>query len=84
LIVQGIVATARIRRTEAADAAALTDLARTSKPARGYDAAFDSDRHAEGFYRAMGMRRIGEAPSGSIPGRMLPRLAKPIGAAGRP
>jgi N-acetylglutamate synthase-like GNAT family acetyltransferase len=39
----------------------------------------DSDPHAEGFYRAMGMRRVGEAPSGSIPGRMLPHLAKELG-----
>jgi GNAT superfamily N-acetyltransferase len=39
----------------------------------------DSDPHAEGFYRAMGMRRVGEAPSGSIPGRMLPHLAKGLG-----
>jgi ribosomal protein S18 acetylase RimI-like enzyme len=38
----------------------------------------DSDPHAEAFYLAMGMRRVGEAPSGSIPGRMLPRLIKDI------
>jgi ribosomal protein S18 acetylase RimI-like enzyme len=38
----------------------------------------DSDPHAEGFYRAMGMRRIGQAPSGSIPGRTLPHLAKDL------
>ena len=38
----------------------------------------DSDPHAEGFYRAMGMQRSGEAPSGSIPERMLPRLAKEL------
>jgi GNAT superfamily N-acetyltransferase len=38
----------------------------------------DSDPHAEGFYLAMGMRRVGEAPSGSIAGRMLPRLVKEI------
>jgi N-acetylglutamate synthase-like GNAT family acetyltransferase len=159
LTLQETVATARIRRAETADAAALTALARTSKAAWGYDAAFmaacraeltvgardirrdlvylierdgqvvgfyrlrvqgtlgevammfvapdvlgagigrrlwahleevarqadvtrlevDSDPHAEGFYRARGMQRIGEAPSGSIPGRRLPRLAKPIG-----
>lgn len=42
----------------------------------------DSDPHAEGFYRAMGMRRIGEAPSGSIPGRMLPHLAKELAGGG--
>jgi GNAT superfamily N-acetyltransferase len=38
----------------------------------------DSDPHAEAFYLAMGMRRVGEAPSGSIAGRMLPRLAKEL------
>jgi GNAT superfamily N-acetyltransferase len=38
----------------------------------------DSDPNAEGFYEAMGAVRIGEAPSGSIPGRMLPRLVKPL------
>ncbi|HRQ24481.1 MAG TPA: hypothetical protein PLF42_13725, partial [Anaerolineales bacterium] len=36
----------------------------------------DSDPFAEGFYLAMGAERIGEAPSGAIPGRMLPRLEK--------
>ena len=34
----------------------------------------DADPYAEPFYRAMGARRTGEAPSASIPGRMLPRL----------
>jgi ribosomal protein S18 acetylase RimI-like enzyme len=34
----------------------------------------DSDPQAEGFYRRQGFRRVGEAPSGSIPGRLLPRL----------
>jgi predicted GNAT family N-acyltransferase len=33
-----------------------------------------SDPHAEGFYIAMGAIRIGESPSDSIPGRMLPLL----------
>jgi N-acetylglutamate synthase-like GNAT family acetyltransferase len=36
----------------------------------------DSDPFAEGFYLAMGAQRVGEAPSGAIAGRMLPRLAK--------
>lgn len=39
----------------------------------------DSDPFAEGFYLAMGAERIGEAPSGAIPGRMLPRLVKRLG-----
>ena len=38
----------------------------------------DADPHAEGFYLAMGMKRCGEAPSGSIPGRLLPRLRKAV------
>jgi GNAT superfamily N-acetyltransferase len=34
----------------------------------------DSDPFAEGFYLAMGATRVGSTPSGSIPGRELPRL----------
>jgi GNAT superfamily N-acetyltransferase len=34
----------------------------------------DADPGAEGFYLRMGARRVGEAPSGSVPGRALPRL----------
>ena len=34
----------------------------------------DADPNAEGFYAAMGAVRVGESPSGSIPGRMLPQL----------
>lgn len=34
----------------------------------------DADPFAEGFYLAMGAVRIGERPSGSIPGRTLPLL----------
>lgn len=33
-----------------------------------------ADPGAEGFYRRMGMVRVGTIPSGSIPGRELPRL----------
>ena len=35
----------------------------------------DADPGAESFYLRFGARRIGTAPSGSIPGRELPRLA---------
>ena len=35
----------------------------------------DSDPAAVPFYRSMGFVEIGEAPSGSIEGRMLPRMA---------
>ena len=41
----------------------------------------DSDPHAEGFYCAMGMRRTGQALSGSIAGRMLPHLVKDLARA---
>jgi N-acetylglutamate synthase-like GNAT family acetyltransferase len=34
----------------------------------------EADPGAEGFYLAMGAKRIGEAPSQSIPGRVLPVL----------
>ena len=34
----------------------------------------DADPYAEAFYLALGAVREGESPSGSIPGRMLPRL----------
>jgi ribosomal protein S18 acetylase RimI-like enzyme len=42
----------------------------------------DSDPHAVGFYERMGCRVIGEAPSGSIPGRMLPHMEKVLGGDG--
>ncbi len=35
----------------------------------------DSDPGAAAFYRRMGAYDLSQAPSGSIPGRMLPRLA---------
>jgi N-acetylglutamate synthase-like GNAT family acetyltransferase len=33
-----------------------------------------ADPHAEEFYRRMGAKRVGDAPSESIPGRRLPLL----------
>ena len=39
----------------------------------------DSDPHAVGFYEKMGCMMIGWSPSGSIPGRMLPRMEKRLG-----
>ncbi|MEM9627099.1 MAG: GNAT family N-acetyltransferase [Pseudomonadota bacterium] len=39
----------------------------------------DSDPAAAPFYRAMGFEVIGETPSGSIAGRMLPRMAISLG-----
>ena len=38
----------------------------------------DADPHAVGFYEHMGAVVTGEAPSCSIPGRMLPRMLKHI------
>jgi GNAT superfamily N-acetyltransferase len=34
----------------------------------------DADPNAEAIYRRMGYHTVGYAPSGSIPGRMLPRM----------
>jgi len=39
----------------------------------------DADPNAVPFYERMGMRVVGESASGSIPGRMLPRMRKDIG-----
>lgn len=38
----------------------------------------DSDPNAVGFYEKMGCRIIGWSPSGSIPGRRLPKMEKPL------
>lgn len=49
-----------------------------AKTARGLGAErliIDADPDAAPFYRRMGARDVGTAPSGSIPGRVLPRLA---------
>jgi GNAT superfamily N-acetyltransferase len=40
----------------------------------------DADPNAVPFYERMGMRIVGESASGSIPGRMLPRMAKTLTA----
>ena len=39
----------------------------------------ESDPNAEGFYQAMGARRVGSVASGSIPGRSLPLLELALG-----
>ncbi|MFC7892233.1 GNAT family N-acetyltransferase [Streptomyces sp. NPDC057381] len=39
----------------------------------------DADPNAEPFYRAMGAVRVGQVSSGSVAGRVLPRLALAIG-----
>lgn len=41
----------------------------------------DADPNAEGFYESMGAVKVGESPSQSIPGRMLPRLELSVGKA---
>jgi GNAT superfamily N-acetyltransferase len=49
--------------------------AHTARAAGADELVLDSDPYAEPFYLHMGARRIGEAPSGSIPGRMLPHMS---------
>lgn len=36
----------------------------------------DADPNAEQIYRSLGFATVGESPSGSIPGRMLPRMQR--------
>lgn len=53
-------------------------LARASQ--LGYQAmTIQSDPHAEGFYQAMGAKRVGEQESSVTPGRMLPLLEYDLG-----
>jgi GNAT superfamily N-acetyltransferase len=40
-----------------------------------------AEPNAEGFYRKMGAERVGETPSGSIPGRVLPLMRIGVTAA---
>jgi len=35
---------------------------------------WDADPHAEEIYRRLGGRTVGQVPSGSVPGRSLPRM----------
>jgi GNAT superfamily N-acetyltransferase len=51
-----------------------TDAIATAKAAGFATLSITADPNAEGFYLAMGARRVGEAASGSIPGRLLPLL----------
>ncbi|MFI4985857.1 MAG: GNAT family N-acetyltransferase [Alphaproteobacteria bacterium] len=43
--------------------------------------AVTTDPFAEGFYLHLGFARVGERPSGSIPGRMLPYMEMRVAAA---
>ena len=38
----------------------------------------DADPNAERIYRSLGFETVGESPSGSIPGRMLPRMQRTL------
>jgi GNAT superfamily N-acetyltransferase len=60
--------------------AALWDHALGSARSAGFEAlTIDADPNAEPFYVSRGAVRIGEAPSGSIPGRLLPLLRVDLG-----
>jgi GNAT superfamily N-acetyltransferase len=54
--------------------ALFTWAADTSRRMGAHRMTIDADPGAAPFYRRMGARDAGQAPSGSIPGRMLPRL----------
>ena len=56
---------------------ALWQQLETAARSLGADAVMmDADPAAVPFYEAMGCTVVGESPSGSIPGRMLPRMGK--------
>ena len=44
----------------------------------------EADPDAAPFYRMMGARDVGQAPSGSVPGRLLPKLAMNLCPADQP
>lgn len=58
----------------------LLDAALERARAAGFRALeVEADPNAEGFYLARGAIRVGEVPSGSIPGRVLPLLHFDLG-----
>jgi len=60
---------------------ALFDWAREEAAKRGARViALDADPGAAPFYEKLGARMVGRSPSGSIPGRMLPRFELPLAA----
>ncbi|WP_299876601.1 GNAT family N-acetyltransferase [uncultured Sulfitobacter sp.] len=52
-----------------------THLLKTAKTEGIARLTLEADPAAVPFYRAMGFEVVGEAPSGSIPGRVLPQMA---------
>jgi GNAT superfamily N-acetyltransferase len=62
----------------------LFDDATTSARDLGFTALkIEAEPKAEGFYLRMGATRVGEVPSGSIPGRALPMLRYELSVIGR-
>jgi GNAT superfamily N-acetyltransferase len=56
---------------------ALMDAFQADARSRGFERAeVDADPNAEAIYARLGFRTIGRSPSGSIPGRFLPRMAR--------
>ncbi|MEC9346800.1 MAG: GNAT family N-acetyltransferase [Pseudomonadota bacterium] len=51
-----------------------TEAVRLARAAGATRIELDADPNAAAFYTAMGAAVIGQSPSGSIPGRVLPRM----------
>ena len=62
--------------------ALMTDLVERARLAGFVRLSIDADPNAEPFYLAQGAVRVGETPSGSIPGRILPLLELDLAAGG--
>lgn len=52
----------------------LADALAAARVAGALSVGLDADPDAESFYRRHGARTVGRSPSGSIPGRTLPRM----------
>lgn len=61
--------------------ALLAEAVRLATAAGATTMRIEADPHAEDWYRARGAVPVGQAPSGSIPGRMLPHLELDLDAA---
>ncbi len=54
-------------------------ISRMARELGGTTLSIQADPNAENFYLRMGAKRTGEAPSDSVPGRMLPMLEYDLG-----
>lgn len=59
-------------------AALMAELIAAARAAGATALEVDADPNAEAIYTRLGFTTIGRSPSGSIPGRFLPRMRRPL------